>query len=175
MLEVELKFPVPDLNKVRSHLKRLQAERQGAETEHDVYYNSPVRDFARTDEALRVRYAGCKCIVTYKGPKIRIHGAKAREEFNVTVDSGPLFEQILVRSGFLRSAEVNKRREVYTLSGATVTLDDVEGLGTFVEIEVLTESDGASAAETINALAKELGVEGEPLFTSYLELLESKP
>jgi adenylate cyclase, class 2 len=175
MLEVELKFAVPDLNAVRSHLHRLQAHRVGAETEHDLYYNSPIRDFAETDEALRVRYAGPECTVTYKGPKINIHGAKAREEFNVTVDSGPAFEQILSRSGFSCSAEVNKRREIYTLAEATVTLDDVEGLGTFIEIEVLTENDGAYAAEKVNTLAKELGVEGEPLFTSYLELLASKP
>ena len=56
----------------------------------------------------------------------------------------------------------------------TVTLDDVEGLGRFIEIEILTEDDTKDAAERIGAVAKGLGVDGPPIYTSYLEMLLSR-
>ncbi len=173
MLEVELKYAVPDLAAVRSRLHRLRARAYGARCERDVYYNAPHRDFAVTDEALRVRYTDGSCTVTYKGPKIRIGGAKAREEFNMQVDSGDVCERILEYTGFRRSAEVIKRREIYELDGAAVALDEVERLGTFVEIEVLTDGDGRGAADRIADIAKKMDIDGPPLYVSYLELLLS--
>ncbi len=174
MLEVELKYPVSDLAPIRTLLCEWNARPCGRQHERDVYYNAPHRDFAETDEALRVRYAGEKCIVTYKGPKIELKGTKAREEYNVQVDPGAACEEIFSRVGFRPTAEVNKRREVFELGDATVTLDEVEGLGTFIEIEVLAEENADEAADRVHALAKKLGVEGEPLYTSYLEMILAK-
>jgi adenylate cyclase class 2 len=174
MLEVEGKFAVGNLDEIRSRLHRRGASMSGREREHDVYYNAPHRDFGETDEALRVRYTDSGCIVTYKGPKTRIGSAKAREEFNVCVSSGEIFESILSRTGFRRAAAVSKCREVYELDGATIVLDAVDDLGTFIEIEILTESEEEDAARRIGVLAKELGVDGPPLYTSYLEMLLSK-
>ena len=146
----------------------------GSQHERDVYYNAPHRDFSETDEALRIRYTDSRCVVTYKGPKVRVGSAKAREELNTDVSSGNTFESILSRAGFRRAAVVSKHREFYHLGDATITLDAVDDLGTFIEIEILTDSGDFSVAERIEALVKELGVEGPPLYTSYLEMLVSK-
>ena len=83
-------------------------------------------------------------------------------------------EAILDRLGFTRTAEVNKWRENYLLDTASVSLDSVEELGTFVEIEVLAERDDNAAAAQIERISKEIGVEGEPILASYLELLLAK-
>ncbi|MDN7023400.1 class IV adenylate cyclase [Methanoculleus sp. FWC-SCC1] len=174
MLEVELKYPVPDLAPIRRQLSAWNARPCGRQHERDVYYNAPHRDFAETDEALRVRYTGGDCFVTYKGPKIELKGTKAREEYNLQVESGAACEEIFGRLGFQPTAEVNKLREIFELDDATVTLDEVDGLGTFIEIEVLAEENEEDAADRVTALAKELGVEGMPLYTSYLELILSK-
>jgi adenylate cyclase class 2 len=69
---------------------------------------------------------------------------------------------------------VNKWRENYRLSGAAITLDEVEDLGTFVEIEILAEDENSNTAARIEEIAKEIGVSGEPILASYLELLLSK-
>lgn len=171
MLEIEAKFAVPDPGKVRARLTRQGVRMTRRRQERDVYYNAPHRDFGETDEALRVRYDDAGVTVTYKGPKIRLGSAKAREEFNLRVTSGETFEVILSRTGFLRAAEVSKVREFYEIGDVTVTLDDVEGLGTFIEIEILTEEGEEDAARRIEAIAKELGVDGPPIYTSYLEML----
>jgi adenylate cyclase class 2 len=159
---------------VRKELIGHNAQFCGRVHEHDIYYNAPHRDFGVTDEAIRVRYTNGHAVVTYKGAKIKTSALKAREELNLVVDSGAVFEQMLDRLGFTRTAEVNKWRENYRLSGAAITLDEVEGLGTFAEIEIMAEDENSGTAIRIEEIAKEIGVCGEPILASYLEMLLSK-
>ena len=174
MLEFELKVRIPSLDPVRKQLIGQNARFCGRIHEHDIYYNAPHRDFSVTDEAIRVRYTNDHAVVTYKGAKIKTSGLKAREELNTVVDSGAVFEQMLDRLGFTRTAEVNKWREIYRLSGAAISLDEVEDLGTFVEIELLAEDENSDTVARIEQIAKEIGVCGEPILASYLELLLAK-
>ncbi|MGD0081353.1 MAG: class IV adenylate cyclase [Methanoregula sp.] len=174
MLEVELKVRIPSLDPVREDLTRKNAQFRGRVHEHDIYYNAPHRDFALTDEAVRVRYTDDRAVVTYKGPKIRKYGLKAREELNFAVESGEAFETMLARLGFTKTTEVNKWRENYTLGTASISLDTVEELGTFAEIEVIARDENENPTEMIGKIAKEIGVEGEPILASYLELLLAK-
>ena len=174
MLEIELKVAVPDLDPVRTRLTEQKAAFIGKVHEHDIYYNAPHRDFGVTDEAMRVRYTNDHAVVTYKGAKIKKYGLKAREELNTAVESGTVFETMLARLGFVKTAEVNKWRENYRFDGASISLDTVDELGTFAEIEVIAESEDSDAAIQIEKISKEIGVHGEPILASYLELLLSK-
>ena len=174
MLEIELKVKAPDLDKVRQRLREHNSVFIGKVHEHDIYYNAPHRDFEVTDEAMRVRYTDERAVVTYKGAKIKKFGLKAREELNTAVESGTVFETMLARLGFVKTAEVNKWRENYRYDKAMISLDTVEELGTFVEIEVIAESEESDAADQIGKISKEIGVHGEPILASYLELLLSK-
>jgi len=171
MLEIELKVRVQDLAPIRERLRELHADLTGTTCEHDVYFNAPHRDFARTDEALRVRYSDNNVIVTYKGAKIPGFEFKAREEINVTIENGAGFESILERLGFKKTAVVDKTREYYHYGEASITLDDVKGLGFFVEIELTGNEAGSSVTGKINSIAEKIGVEGEQILSSYLELL----
>lgn len=174
MLEVELKVKIPSLDPVRERLNAYHAEFRGKMHEHDIYYNAPHRDFGQTDEAVRVRYTDNHAVVTYKGPKIKTFGLKAREELNFAVECGETFEKMLDRLGFTKTTEVNKWRENYSFQGASIALDTVDELGTFAEIEIITEGEGENPTAKIEALAQEIGVKGEPLLASYLELLLAK-
>jgi adenylate cyclase, class 2 len=174
MLEIELKVAVNDLGQVRTRLTELNATSIGRMHEHDIYYNAPHRDFGKTDEAMRVRYTNDHAVVTYKGAKIKKFGLKAREELNTGVEYGPVFETMLARLGFMKTAEVDKWRENYRYDNAMISLDTVDELGTFVEIEVIAESEDSNAATEIEKISKEIGVHGEPILASYLELLLSK-
>jgi len=174
VLEVELKVKVPSLDPVREQLVRRHAQFRGKVHEHDIYYNAPHRDFGVTDEAVRVRYTDDHAVVTYKGPKISKFGLKAREELNFAVESGETFETMLDRLGFLKTREVNKWRENYSLGTASISLDNVDGLGTFAEIEVITANESDNPTDRIAKIAQEIGVEGEPILESYLELLMAK-
>ncbi len=174
MLEVELKVKIPSLDPVRDQLIRMGAQSCGKVHEHDIYYNAPHRDFGQTDEAVRVRYTGDHAVVTYKGPKIKTFGLKAREELNFAVESGENFETMLDRLGFTKTLEVNKWRETYKTGAASVSLDKVDGLGTFAEIEVIAENEADNPTDQIERIAKDIGITGEPILASYLEMLLAK-
>ena len=54
MYEVEIKVPA-DLDATRERLREVGAERVAAKRQRDTYYDAPHREFAETDEALRIR------------------------------------------------------------------------------------------------------------------------
>jgi adenylate cyclase class 2 len=175
MLEVEAKIRVKDLAAVKAHLIRLGAEDCGKIRERDVYFNAPYRDFGKTDEALRVRYSEPgHAALTYKGAKVKGFGAKARTELTVAVNPASAMEEILEKLGFVPVAEVHKVRHYFHLTGASVALDRVEGLGTFVEIEAAAELTPAEAIACVDHVVKKLGIAGEYITLSYLELLRAK-
>src|SRR6516162_8054011 len=93
MLEIEAKYPVSDWTQIEQQLRawgsHFDDEREGA----DQYFNAPDRDFARTDEALRIRQIGMTNLVTYKGPKIDAQ-TKTRTEIEVPLAAGePVAEE----------------------------------------------------------------------------------
>lgn len=171
MLEIELKTRVENLAAIRNRLQVLGALYESRVLERDSYFNAPHRDFGETDEALRIRYAGERSTVTYKGPKQQNFHLKAREELNCRVESGEAMHRIFTSLGFRPVAEVRKWREYYQFRGATVSLDEVEGLGEFVEIELNDPDAVENPGGYVATLAAEIGATGEPILSSYLELL----
>ncbi len=132
--------------------------------EKDVYYSSPIRDFKETDEALRIRYTGDKSILTYKGPKLdKI--SKSREEFEA-VTSGEI-EEILYKLGYTKVLSVRKKRKIYGYKDFLISIDDVENLGEYIEVEL--KSENLNDIKRIENLFESLFLVGER--RSYLELL----
>lgn len=171
MIEFELKAKVDDLAPVRDALRARGARHDDVREEHDVYYNHPTRDFADTDEALRVRYAANRAVMTYKGAKLAGTRLKAREELNLAVEDGRVLEAVLDRLGFRPTAVVRKRRELWSLEGASIALDEVESIGTFAEVEIIGQLGDGTVEERVHAIARSLGITGEPITASYLELV----
>ena len=73
---------------------------------------------------------------------------------------------------------VDKRREIHFLGNVKIHLDDVRGLGTFVEIEAI-DDDGTRPLEALRAQCEELmaafGIREEDLLAvSYSDLLRGK-
>jgi adenylate cyclase class 2 len=179
MLEVEMKFADADHDAVKRRLQKWGARKEGQRQEIDHYFNAPDRDFARTDEALRIRLigGGSNC-VTYKGPKCDAE-TKTRTEFEIELNRGKRaaeeFMQLLVHLGYRPVEVVRKRRRYYQLRRGRFTLDvcldQVDGLGEFVELEIRAREDQLDAARTVVLdTAKELGLSRSER-RSYLELL----
>lgn len=167
-MEVEQKYRA-DINKVREELVKLGAVLLEKKEEVDVYYQHPCRDFAETDEALRVRRTGPDVEVSYKGPRMR-SSAKTRLELTASAEGD--VESILEALGFRKIAAVRKSREYYAYGSLTVSLDRVEGLGEFVEIEAVASSEASikEAEAEIAALAERLGLK-DKVDETYLELV----
>ena len=192
--EVEMKFPVADLSALETRLTGLGTTIAATQPEVDVYFAHPVRDYSRTDEALRLRRKGTAYSITYKGPKIDA-ATKTRREIDLplaTDEEGfKAWFDMLEALGFSIAGEVRKsRRKAHVLwqeRSVEVSLDAVERLGEFAELELVVDDgsttgvDGAAtdaprspsieAAKTcIVSLAAALGLEASER-RSYLELL----
>ena len=177
MYEVEVKIKTPHAE-MKKDLIESGAVFLGTEEQKDTYFNSPWRDFAKTDEALRIRLVNGKGEVTYKGKKIDTV-SKTRTEYNSSVDADAM-KEILLALGYFVSGEVNKRRESYRWGDFTIGFDDVEGLGEFIEVEADLR-DGADKSKIQNEvrrifefLGKYGLTESDSVTTSYLEMVLAK-
>jgi adenylate cyclase class 2 len=183
-LEIEMKFPAADFSALKDKLRGRGARRAQIKPlkEEDRYFNAPDRDFAKTDEALRLRRIGTANFVTYKGPK-RDAQTKTRTEIEVSLAKGKEgaddFCRLLRSLGYRDVAVVKKERQIYRLANeggfpVEVCLDEVEGLGKFAELEILAPASKLDPARAVLLrLAAELGLTASER-RSYLELLLAK-
>jgi adenylate cyclase class 2 len=147
----------------------------------DQYFAHPARDFAQTDEALRVRTVGKTSFVTYKGPKLDAT-SKTRRELELPLAAsdadGSQFSELLAVLGFTQVAIVRKQRRKFHITQGDRkvegALDEVNGVGTYVELELMADDANLdSAKEAISRLANALML-GPSERRSYLELLLAK-
>ncbi len=178
-IEVEQKYRTPDPHTLLTAITALGAIAQQSITQVDTYYAHPARDFAATDEALRIRHVGETNYITYKGPKLDAT-TKTRREIELPLAAGQLsatqWDELLAALSFRRVAEVSKLRQVFHLQreGQTIEIavDQVQGVGEFIELEVVVaeESEIAAAQQKIASLASELQLAGAER-RGYLEML----
>ncbi len=174
MYEVEVKVPA-DIKAVAERLDELGAEQVDTVIQTDTYYDAPHRDFAQTDEAFRVRretrQGETSAKVTYKGPLLEAE-SKSREELETGVADGDDVDAIVRQLGFEPAATVRKNRRVYEVREYAVTLDAVDDVGEFVEVERETDGDIEPVREGAYEVLRDLGLDpSDQQRTSYLGLL----
>ena len=184
MYEVELKFAVSGRAALERRLVEMGGRLAEPQEQVDRYFAHPCRDFAQTDEALRLRRVGDSVAITWKGPRIDA-ATKTRREIELelaplpaALDAGPTLSswtELLEALGFRRVMEVAKRRQplrlVWQGAEVDVALDTVAGLGEFLELEIMAaEGEVPAARARLESLAQEIGL-GPTERRSYLELI----
>lgn len=176
--EVEQKHRVPDMRALLERLAERGVEIGPAVEQADQYFAHPCRDFARTDEALRIRTVDSESFVTFKGPKIDTT-TKTRHELELPLAAsdvgGKKFAGLLHALGFKPVLVVRKRRRTFEIDSAgravEGVIDEVDGIGTFVELELMSDdADLEGTKRVISSLASELQL-GLTERRSYLEML----
>ena len=113
--EVEQKFRLDaPAEFIAARLLEFGATAIGEVRQADHYFNHPVRDFATTDEALRIRSVGDQNWLTWKGPKID-QNTKTRREIESSLGDGSKTAEeiceVLTILGFHSVAVVRKVRK----------------------------------------------------------------
>ncbi len=174
MIEVEVKFRIECGDNVEEKLKSLGFSYVESKVEEDLYFNSSTRDFRKSDEALRLRRDGSGVKLTYKGKKIDSE-TKTREEITVGVDDFESAKELLQKLGFYPVREVRKKRKIYKRGKIVACVDEVDGLGCFIELEIDLDSMYSDRLEEakreLMKIAEEIGVE-KSITKSYLEMIE---
>jgi adenylate cyclase class 2 len=143
--EVELKFRLGEkAESIVARLLEFGATEIGEVRQADHYFNHPVRDFATTDEALRIRSVGGQNWLTWKGPKID-QQTKTRREIQPALGDGSKtadeIAEVLTILGFHSVAVVRKVRRRFGIERGgrhfELAFDRVDGVGEFLEVELL--------------------------------------
>lgn len=176
MIEIEVKVGLNDPKRVERSLIAFGATPIGIEEQADTYYNSPERDFGKTDEALRIRGGDKEFYLTYKGPKLD-KVSKTRTEVEVSINDAYSMGEILSALGFTPVRNVVKKRKKYRLGELLISLDEVRGLGSFMEVEFLAKDSHSNneKLESIFKFIEKLGISRESTIReSYLEMMLKK-
>ena len=180
-LEIELKFSLPDSGPVLEFLASQNSHPHIPVQQKDLYFNHPLRNFAETDEALRIRVIDDQSYITYKGPVLDKQ-TKTRREIELPVgnpaDESEGMSTILELLDFRKVRSVEKTRTVYHFEWESfsmeICLDEVKGLGKFLEIETIAEEERREEAQNaILHLAGHLNL-GQAERRSYLRMLLEK-
>ena len=174
MIEVEVKARIDSFEEMEKRLKDLGAVKTKDVFQVDIYFASPIVDFSETDEALRIRRTNNDTFITYKGPKLN-EKAKTRKEVEMTIESAAKASDIFTEIGFTPARTVKKSRQYYRYENFEISLDDVEGLPPYMEIEIaLSDSEDYTEAQNrIFKLFEKLDITDGFERTSYMELLEN--
>ena len=182
-LEAEIKIPVNDLETVIKRLKQEGFQETEVCREEDTYFNSLYYDMKEKDKALRIRrsrnmqtgeeWAQLNC----KGAKLD-QISMARKELETEIREPEIIEGILKELGFEPlSIQVIKTRRTLSNGEITAAADRVEGLGEFLELEIIAEreSQREECLEKISRVLRTIGYKMEQTVrTSYLSMLFGK-
>lgn len=159
--EIEQKYKIKSPASIRSQLKQMGAKLavSGAEKNELWDFGNLLK---KKNSVLRLREAGGKATLTFKGPRLKSKFKKRIE--TETVVNADAMRLILKMLGYKIRVCYDKKREGYDLKRAHVTLDQLKGFGWFVEIE--------AEPKVIEGLAKKFGFTSKDREErSYLEMI----
>lgn len=191
MIEVEVKLKIDNIDEISEKLLNQEYHKSRVVRETDVYFNAEDRDFRTTDEALRIRKVeslddlpliadgsteDVLTLLTYKGPKLD-DVSMTRKEIEIIVEDFDKMSAILESLRFHPVRPVVKCRTEFLSEYVAACVDEVEGLGSYLELEVMVDSE-EDKAEALKLIEDELGKLGhsmdDTITTSYLSMLERK-
>jgi adenylate cyclase class 2 len=173
--EIEAKVQVDDFSHIVQKLKELEFVFDDSIVQEDTIYTDIVAGwpaFSTDRTALRIRKSNGKSYFTYKKS---VTNELDKIEREVEVGDGEIMEDIIRLLGFSHISTVKKKRVEAHLNDINVCLDEVEGLGKFIEVEKMTnEKDGEKVQNELVEFLKELGVNlNRRVFQGYDTLMAS--
>lgn len=164
-VEIKAKVEYSDAEVVRKKLISLGAIFEGKVKENDTYFTTPHRDFIKTKECLRIRKRNGYMELTYKGrttEDMLKNKQFWKQEINIPISDIPeeKIELLLTSLDFKIVARVIKEREKFVLDDQIITLDNIEKLGYFLEIEknIEKEEERNDALDKNISLLKKIGL-----------------
>ena len=144
------------------------AESRGALSQRDTYFNA-------LNGRLKLREMEGKAqLIAYERPDEVGHRTSSYRIVEIE-DAGGLRNALADTLGI--QAVVAKKRLIFIWEDVRIHLDDVEGLGNFIEFEAVapSESDLAAETERVRFLRERFKVDDDLIGVSYCDLLSGEP
>ena len=151
MYEIEMKARVTNPESLLDRLRSMGCFLGSCE-KTDFYWALADYSPDRPDKKFRLRKEGDVFTVTYKEKRV-VGEIEINEEREFQVSSPEVFLELMGRAGSTELMSKRKRVEKFRVGRCLVEAVHVEGLGDFVEIEILAEDAGT---ETVRIARQEL-------------------
>lgn len=164
-LNIEIKARCPDAGSVRRYLQDNHADYKGQDVQTDTYFNT-------RKGRLKLREGNIENnLIYYERPDLA--GPKPSQFQLVKTGDAKELKAVLEKSMGVKVI-VRKKREIYYIRNVKFHIDEVAGLGSFVEIEAGNTAAG-QLREQCDFYIKELGIRPEDLLDmSYSDMLIKK-
>ncbi|MEI6843239.1 MAG: class IV adenylate cyclase [bacterium] len=157
--EVEVKAKVSDSVSLTKKLSEMGCFLSDPIEQHDYIYNQKGIDLSHhTTPVLRIRVQGERTIFTFKQNR---GGELDCIEKEVDVNSKETLSEIIELLGYEKTVEVHKTRKKGIYNDLEICLDDVKGLGVYIEVEKMTDEDGQKVQKELFDFLKTLGIKEE--------------
>ncbi len=168
-LNVEIKARCPDASFIRNYLLSNHAECNGMDEQTDTYFNV-------SNGRLKLREGNIENnLIFYE--RTNQAGPKNSRFHLVKVEDATGLKAVLTKSIGIKCI-VKKRREIYYIKNVKFHLDEVPGLGSFVEIEagnIMADLAQGQLKEQCEFYVKEFGIREEDMIEmSYSDMLLEK-
>jgi adenylate cyclase class 2 len=134
-IEIEVKFYLPDLSRIRRGISDLRGVPAGKTFEKNICYDDRRNSLYLKGQLLRLRKSGQENILTHKiKPEKTDRRFKVFRELEIRVDDFETTGEMLRSLGFQPQQVYEKWREAFDLGDAHLCLDEMP-FGNFLEIE----------------------------------------
>lgn len=176
MIEVESKFSVENAKIIREEIKKIE-KFERIDLKVDDYYT--LEDLnQRPQKSLRIRKINGFYIANFKHRLSYKNGVYAKKEVEFVIDNIESFLGLIKDFGFRKWLRKEKRCEIYGIKkNFQIELNHVKGLGWFIEIEYLVDSESKieKARREVVKVMKELGFdENDAVKEGYTRMLWDK-
>jgi predicted adenylyl cyclase CyaB len=167
---IEIKARARNFDEIRLRAEELSSAPVETIPQEDIFFNTPQGRLK-----LRVLSEDRGQLIYYTRPNQE--GPK-RSDYHISHTNDPSNLKRVLELAYGIRGTVRKTRYLYLVGQTRVHLDDVEGLGQFIELEVVmregqSDAEGQSIAEDLMA---SLGVGRSDLLEgAYIDLFESSP
>ncbi len=195
MIEVEIKVRILDPKIIKNKFEENKGVYKLSLLHEDTYFNMPkgLRDFKKTDEALRLRRSiefnkkeltseqRINHYITYKGKKLD-GSTKTREEIDIKIEDINRMKNLLRELGFQEVLTIKKERDLYEFEFKSLHIEAlIDYLPIldqhFIEVECLlkTSENIEASKEVLFDFLSLFGIKKEDsIRQSYLELIADK-
>lgn len=161
MTEIEVKARIIDKNSTYTVLKTC-TKYTHLFCKSDTYWSKPDFGYGSGVRIRRLDEKNPGAVVTWKKKELR-GDTEVNSEHEFEVSSSADFEALLQELGFAPHIRKKKSGTAWELDDILVELCDIEGLGTFIELEILldnpTEIEVEAARQRLFAALRTLGVD----------------
>jgi len=174
MREIELKFKVDDMNDLLAKLRDMDCEVSEILSQNDTIYVSDLNHVESVEGSiwLRVRKENEKVELNLKKQSARIQESK---EIEFEVSSYEKANQLLETLGYQKWVVVNKKRRYSKYLNYNLCIDEVERLGSFLEIELLVdEEDKKDYISDLLEIAKTFELTEDNIVNSHYDTMISQ-